>query len=69
MSKKTMRKFDCVEFKRRVQSEIYEETKHMSPQEQIAYFRDRAESGSLGSWWESLKRVSTSRKPMEATAK
>ncbi len=69
MSKKTMRKFDCVEFKRRAQTEIYEEIKNMSPREQIAYFHERAGSGSLGSWWRSLQRVSTSPKSTEEAAK
>ena len=36
--------FDCVEMKRQVQRRIYEETKHMTPQQISAYFRKKAES-------------------------
>ena len=56
-TKKTGEKvFDCVAFKRRVQTRIYEETKGLTLRQQIAYFRQQAESGALGSWWKSLPR-------------
>ena len=31
--------FDCVEFKRQAQAEIYQEIKGLSPEEEIEYFR------------------------------
>jgi hypothetical protein len=52
---KTRQPVDCVALKRQAQAKIYDDTKDMSPAEQIAYFRRRAESGGLGAWW---KRVS-----------
>ena len=47
--------FDCIAHKRKSQNEIYEAIKDMSPQEQIEYFRKRAESGPLSEWWKSVK--------------
>jgi hypothetical protein len=43
--------FDCLTYKRRVQSEIYDEIKGLSRQEERAYFQRRAEQGPLGQWW------------------
>jgi hypothetical protein len=48
--------FDCIEFKRRAQAEIYQEIKGLSPEKQIAYFRRRAAQGPLGKWWKALER-------------
>ena len=53
--------FDCVAFKRQAQARIYEETRAMTSDEQAAYFRQRAQSGSLGAWW---KRLSATSKPL-----
>jgi hypothetical protein len=50
--------FDCIEFKRQAQAEIYEETKGLSPEEQIEYFRRRAADGPVGNWWKALERRS-----------
>jgi len=44
-----------VAFKRRAQSKVYEDTRQMTVAEQVEYFRRRAQTGALGSWW---KRVS-----------
>jgi hypothetical protein len=60
MSRKKTKKFDCIAFKRRVQTEIYEETKRLSPPEEIAYFRDRAGSGALSKWWAAIRARSSS---------
>ena len=49
------KRFDSVAFKRRAQSKVYEDTREMTVAEQVEYFRRRAWSGTLGSWW---KRVS-----------
>ena len=43
--------FNCLEYKDRVQAKIYEEIKDLSIEQQVAYFRKRAESGSFGKWW------------------
>ena len=45
MSPKTIPGFDCLAFKWKVQSEIYEKTKNLSVEEQIAFFRNAAETG------------------------
>lgn len=47
--------FDCLAYKRAVQEQIYEEIKHMTREQEIQYFRRRAEQGSLGSWWRKVK--------------
>jgi hypothetical protein len=31
--------FDCVQMKDKIQEEIYEEMKHLSPEEQVAYYQ------------------------------
>lgn len=45
MKPETIPGFDCLEYKWRVQSEIYEKIKDMTAEEQIAYFRHAAETG------------------------
>jgi hypothetical protein len=54
--RKTKKEFDCVAFKRKVQAEIYEEIKGLSPEQEIQYFRRQAVAGPLGAWWQSLDR-------------
>ncbi len=43
--------FDCLQYKWRVQAQIYEETKGMTPQEEIEYFRKAVETGPFAEWW------------------
>lgn len=54
--KKKDKKFDCVEMKRRIQEKIYEETKDLSREELVAYFRKRVEEGPFA---ELLKKHAT----------
>ncbi len=61
---KVIKDFDCVEFKRKAQAEIYGEIKRLSPQDEIEYFRKTAESGPMGEWWKALKRRSELGSPM-----
>lgn len=63
MSKKKVKKeFDCVAFKLQVQDKIYQETKSLSLEEQVAYFRKKANSGPLGKWWKRLPSAAPSQK-------
>jgi hypothetical protein len=39
--KKRNKAFDCVEMKRRIQEQIYEETKNMTHEELLEYFHER----------------------------
>jgi hypothetical protein len=56
MSRTQMTKtFDCIAFKRHVQSEIYEKIEDMTAEERREYFRVEAESGDLGDWWKAVK--------------
>jgi len=50
----TTKAFDCLEYKRAVQRRIFDEIKNLSVDEQIEYFRRRAETGSLGKWWQTV---------------
>lgn len=57
-TRKVEKDFDCVEFKRQAQARIYERIKDLSPDEEIAYFRNAAEKGPLGDWWKAVQRRS-----------
>jgi hypothetical protein len=57
-TKKIEKTFDCVEFKRRVQSEIYDDIKGMTFEQEQAYFERRASTGKLGEWWKRIKAAS-----------
>ena len=54
---KVEKDFDCIEFKQQAQDKISEQIKNLNPHEQIRYFRQRAESSSLRTWWKSIKNV------------
>jgi hypothetical protein len=48
--------FDCLAYKRRVQAEVYEETKDMSWEERVAYLRSAVSSGPFRKWWRRLQK-------------
>ncbi|HUT34681.1 MAG TPA: hypothetical protein VNE39_14425 [Planctomycetota bacterium] len=50
--------FDCLEYKDRVQREIYEEIRGLTHEEQIAYFNRSAERGPVAKWWRAIRRTS-----------
>ena len=52
---KSEKTFDCIQHKREVQSEIYEQIKGMTHEQEIAYFQHQADTGALGPWWKSVK--------------
>lgn len=56
---KVEKDFDCLKFKQQAQENFFEEIKNLTPNEQIEYFRQEAESSSLGQWWKSIKNRST----------
>ena len=41
-------KFSAVEMKRKIQAEIYEEIKHLTPEQEIEYYRKAAKHGIFG---------------------
>ena len=47
MKNNAKKDFDCVEFKRQAQARIYERIKHLSPEEEIDYFRKAAEEPEI----------------------
>jgi hypothetical protein len=63
MKKRGPNDFDCVAFKHAAQARIYEEIKDLSHEEEIAYFRRAAETGSLAGEW---KRLFGERQPVSA---
>jgi len=42
--------FDCVEMKRRIQEQIYEETKNMTHEELLEYFHNRIANSRFASF-------------------
>ena len=50
--------FDCIEFKRQAQAEIYREIEGLSPEEEIEYFRRQVAAGPFGKLWKALERRS-----------
>jgi len=52
---KTKKTFDCIAFKRRVQSEHYERTKHMTNEEWLADLRRSVESGPFAEFYKRIQ--------------
>ncbi len=50
----TLETFDCITYKQRVQREIHEQIKHLSPQEQVQWFRNNVQQGPFATWWQSI---------------
>jgi len=67
MRRRPAKGFDCIAFKRKAQTEIYEEIKGLSPEEEIAYFRRRAAAGPLGKFWKALERRAEAEADSEAS--
>jgi len=66
---KPQKSFDCVEFKRQAQAEIYEEIKGLPPEEEIEYFRRQVATGPFGKLWKALEersRAVAGREPSSA---
>ena len=53
--KRKKKTFDCIDFKRRFQTRIYEDIRGMTFEEEVTYFQRRAEQGNLGEWWRWVK--------------
>ncbi|MFN0206521.1 MAG: hypothetical protein ACKVS6_09455 [Planctomycetota bacterium] len=49
--------FDCIEMKDRIQKQIYDEIKDLSPAGQREYFRKGAEEGPLAEWVKKVKQA------------
>jgi hypothetical protein len=52
---KTEKTFDCIEFKRRAQLQVYEHIRGMTHEQERKYFEEQAEHGPLGDWWKRIK--------------
>lgn len=51
---KNEKEFHCIDSKHEAQLEIYKEIKNLTPEEEIEYFRRRAETGIFGKLWKKL---------------
>jgi len=47
--------FDCIEMKRKAQAKIYEAIKEMTPEQEIAHFRQSINKSEFADWWKSTK--------------
>jgi hypothetical protein len=50
-------RLDAIALKRRIQAEIYAETRHLTPSERLAYFKQQVENGPF------QKLLATANKP------
>ena len=60
MNPETIPGFDCLEFKWKVQSEIYEKMKDMTVEEQITFISHAAETGPFATLWRAARQETTS---------
>lgn len=60
---------DCVALKRRAQAKIYADTEGLPVAEQIAYFRRRAQSSALGTWWKQVSSLPAGELPLAVREK
>ena len=56
MPPKTEKTFDCIEFKRKVQAEHYDRTKHLTDDQWLADLRQCVADSPLGDWWRRIRR-------------
>ena len=70
--RKTSKAFDCVEMKRRIQEEIYAETRDMDADELLAWFHARVASSRFATLFAeqpgSARRTARPRKPRSTRA-
>jgi len=53
--KRTVKTFDCIDMKRRIQEKIYNETCDMGSKELLEYFHSRVAQGSFAHFFPELK--------------
>ena len=58
---KAEKTFDCLAYKDRVQEEIHQEIKGLTPEQQIEYFNRHAEAGPFAGWWRKIRATRTER--------
>jgi hypothetical protein len=55
MEKRKDRRFDCIAFKREVQARMYEETRNLSSEQLLEYFRRKVEEGPFAEYFEAVQ--------------
>ncbi|MGH2569413.1 MAG: hypothetical protein ACRDGA_13830 [Bacteroidota bacterium] len=48
------KEFDSIQIKRDAQTKIYEAIIEMTPEEEIAYFRQSVDQSKFSTWWKSV---------------
>lgn len=54
MATQQKKEFDCIQSKRDAQAKIYQAIKQMTPEEEIAYFRQSINQSKFPTWWKSV---------------
>lgn len=60
---KRKKEFDCVQMKREIQEKIYQETKDLTRDELVAYFRRHAETGPFADLWKKPQKKTRAKAP------
>lgn len=47
--------FDCVEMKNKIQEQVYEDIKNLTPEEEMDYFKKSAETGPFSEKWKAIQ--------------
>jgi len=55
MNKKQKKEIEPVELKRKIQSDMHDETKNMTPEQKRVFYKKEAESGPLSKFWKSIQ--------------
>ena len=61
--------FDALAFKDAAQARIRADTRGMTPDEEIAYFHHKAETGTFAAWYKVARREAGARQAADKTAK
>ena len=55
--RRTTKRFDCVEMKRKAQAAVYENIKHLNPEEELAFYLRTIAMGPLAAWWKKVNKT------------
>lgn len=50
------KKFDCVEMKNKIQEQLYEKTKELTPEQEIEYYKKQLETGPFSEKWKAIQK-------------
>ena len=64
-----MKNFDCIAFKREAQERIYNETRGLSADEEVAYYHKAVQSGTFADLWRRLGEKKVARRASAGSAR